>query len=200
MFGKGRPYGDSYFGDFRKKVRVTKDFRHFVEKLKRRPAFWRVRSCAHARLPVQQGYVYFQDFMADNREDIRVTVIGNRAFGFHRRNRPGDFLRVRQRRVALRCPADRPSMRSRGVRRGREAWLCQHGIRFSDGQRWGSENRRDQLYLCRGGISYRPGHWDRTMNWHEGHVWPQDAIFDDFLAALEKRRIDRNDSDHGLKP
>lgn len=35
---------------------------------------------------------YWQDYVADNDADLRITVIGDRdAFGFWRRNRPGDF-------------------------------------------------------------------------------------------------------------
>jgi len=37
------------------------------------------------------GYVYFQEFLAGNEYDTRITVIGGRAFGFKRANRKGDF-------------------------------------------------------------------------------------------------------------
>jgi len=29
-----------------------------------------------------------------------------------------------------------------------------------------------------------PGHWDSDMNWHEGQMWPEDAILDDLLKRL----------------
>ena len=44
----------------------------------------------------RRGYVYFQDFIPDNQFDTRVTVIGNRAFAFIRKVRPGDFRCVRK--------------------------------------------------------------------------------------------------------
>jgi glutathione synthase/RimK-type ligase-like ATP-grasp enzyme len=38
------------------------------------------------------GHVYWQEFMAGNEADLRITVIGDRfAYGFWRNNRPGDF-------------------------------------------------------------------------------------------------------------
>lgn len=43
------------------------------------------------RLPVQKNYAYFQDFIPDNDSDIRVIVIGERAFGIKRMVRTGDF-------------------------------------------------------------------------------------------------------------
>ena len=41
--------------------------------------------------PKEKGYVYFQDFIADNDYDIRVIVIGNKAFAIKRMVRDNDF-------------------------------------------------------------------------------------------------------------
>lgn len=41
---------------------------------------------------VNQRVAYWQEFIPDNSADLRITVIGNKyAFGFWRKNRPGDF-------------------------------------------------------------------------------------------------------------
>ena len=42
-------------------------------------------------LPVEKCYVYFQDFIPNNDHDIRVIVIGKRAFAIKRTIRPDDF-------------------------------------------------------------------------------------------------------------
>jgi len=39
----------------------------------------------------ERGYVYFQEFLADNDCDIRIVVVGDRAFGIRRLVRKGDF-------------------------------------------------------------------------------------------------------------
>lgn len=39
----------------------------------------------------EKGYVYFQDFIPDNTYDIRIIVIGNKAFGIKRMTRENDF-------------------------------------------------------------------------------------------------------------
>jgi glutathione synthase/RimK-type ligase-like ATP-grasp enzyme len=39
----------------------------------------------------QKGYIYFQEFIPNNDFDIRIIVIGNRAFGAKRMVRPNDF-------------------------------------------------------------------------------------------------------------
>ncbi|MCC5876816.1 MAG: hypothetical protein JJU11_11405 [Candidatus Sumerlaeia bacterium] len=40
---------------------------------------------------LEQGYMLFQEFIADNDGDIRVNVIGDRVWGYRRLNLPGDF-------------------------------------------------------------------------------------------------------------
>lgn len=42
-------------------------------------------------LPIQKNYAYFQDFIPNNDFDIRVKVIGERAYGLKRMVREGDF-------------------------------------------------------------------------------------------------------------
>ncbi len=39
----------------------------------------------------ERNYIYFQEFIPENNFDIRINVIGNRAFGFKRMVRQGDF-------------------------------------------------------------------------------------------------------------
>jgi len=42
-------------------------------------------------LPIERNYVYFQEFIPDNSYDIRIIVIGNKAFGIKRFVRKNDF-------------------------------------------------------------------------------------------------------------
>lgn len=46
---------------------------------------------SRSMLPVQKGYAYFQDYIPDNNYDIRVIVIGDRAFAIKRIVRDHDF-------------------------------------------------------------------------------------------------------------
>lgn len=36
-----------------------------------------------------------------------------------------------------------------------------------------------QRYRCE-------GHWDRQLNWHHGHTWPQEAILADLLKMIRQ--------------
>ncbi|MDH6312735.1 glutathione synthase/RimK-type ligase-like ATP-grasp enzyme [Parabacteroides sp. PFB2-10] len=42
-------------------------------------------------MPREKGYAYFQDFIPGNKYDIRIVVVGNKAFGIKRLVRKNDF-------------------------------------------------------------------------------------------------------------
>jgi glutathione synthase/RimK-type ligase-like ATP-grasp enzyme len=143
---------------------------------------------------LQRGYVYLQEFLPGNEFDTRVTVIGNRAFAYRRLNRPNDF---------------------RASGSGRPVWdptaIDQQFVRlaFQVSQRLGTQSvaidglKRGADHLI-GEISYTyvswmvrdcPGHWrlhgspdSGRLEWVDGHMAPDDAIFHDFIAEVQAAR------------
>ena len=155
----------------------------FASKLPRKFRTWRARR----KMPRERGYAYFQEFLPGNDCDTRITVIGNRVFGFRRKVRANDFRAsgsgmidhdpsaIDQRCVAL----------AREIARTLE--LQSVGIDFlvhPDGN-----PRVVEISYCfqAEAIHTCPGHWDADSNWCEGHVWPQDAILDDVLSRWKSQ-------------
>ena len=143
----------------------------------------------------EKGYVYFQDFVPGNDFDTRVTVIGNRAFAFTRNNRPGDFrasasgdVVYDSRRINLKCVETAFDVtRKIGAQslafdfvsgQNQEPLILEVSYGFGSGR---NVHIGEAVYNC-------PGHWDAKLNWHAGHVWPQDAILTDFLQAVYPSR------------
>jgi glutathione synthase/RimK-type ligase-like ATP-grasp enzyme len=142
---------------------------------------------------LQHGYFYVQEFLPGNEYDIRVTVIGNRAFAFRRFNRPGDFRASGSGRIDW----DPQQIDEEGVR-----------LAFRVARRLRTQSLAVDL-LQRGGrkvlaeISYTyaswavrdcPGHWVRqgdadagSLSWIAGGMHPENAIFDDFVARVKSR-------------
>lgn len=56
-----------------------------------RQAFSRSGRKVHVPWRRQKGYVFFQEFVPNDGFDIRVILVGDRAFGYHRRVPRGDF-------------------------------------------------------------------------------------------------------------
>jgi len=139
------------------------------------------------------GYAYFQEFVAGNEFDIRITVIGDRAFGFRRHNRPNDFrasgsgsLDPDPAGIDLECVRLAFALSQRGgfqsmaydflMRDGRPL-LVEISSSFAD---WA-------VHSC-------PGHWNGQMQWVPGQLWPEEAQVDDFLirASAGKRDTARS--------
>lgn len=133
---------------------------------------------------LEKGYAYFQEFIPGNNFDTRVTIIGDRAFAYTRNVRPGDFRasgsgdvvydtdRINQKCVEIAFDVAR-RVRSQSM-----------AFDFLLGER--------QLpYIVEVSYAYIShlvhscsGYWDRKLNWHEGHIWPQDAILIDMFNDL----------------
>lgn len=136
----------------------------------------------------EKNYVFFQEFIPDNSFDTRVTVIGNRAFAFRRFNRPQDFRASGSGRfdvnpAEISAEAVRLAFHTAASLRSQSAAL---DLLF---------RRRDSQFVITE-ISYGyvdwmvakcPGHWDLTLQWHEGSMWPEDAHVADFIERIRAR-------------
>ena len=142
----------------------------------------------------QKDYVLLQEFLPGNDYDTRITVIGDRAFGFRRYNRDNDF---------------------RASGSGNIDWASEHidtrfvRLAFIVAAAIGSQSLAiDGLYrdtdIVVGEISYTyaswavhdcPGHWELdgapdngALVWCDGNMWPEEAQIADFLTRLERSR------------
>ena len=142
-----------------------------------------------------KGMIYFQQFIPNNSCDIRVTVIGNRAFAFRRMNRENDFRASGSGRISY-LPSDVP----------REAVRTA----FDATRRLGCQSLAFDILIDQTQtpvvveISYTyaswavhecPGHWEQNdaaptspLTWMDGPMWPERAQIDVVLSQLRSRR------------
>lgn len=142
---------------------------------------------------LHRNYVLLQEFLPDNPFDTRVTVIGNRAFGFRRFNREGDFRASGSGRI----DPDPSAIDERFVR------LAFRTARAIASQSCAIDGllRHGQPVVTEISYAYAswavhdcPGHWCLQGNpdqgeliWRAGAMWPEEAQIADFLARLEGR-------------
>lgn len=187
-FGRGFPAVAGYLTDMRARLHKAKSPTQFWGKLRRAPRTITNNFALRRQMPRQRGYLYFQEFLPGNTYDTRITVIGDRAFGFMRMNRPGDFrasgsgtlvydpVRIDQRCVKTAFQvADRLATQSLALdfvfNPLHEPMICEISYCYIP----------SAVQACK-------GYWDHHGTWHEGHVWPQDAIIEDVVAEVNRGR------------
>lgn len=139
---------------------------------------------------VQYGYFFAQEFLPGNDFDVRVTIIGNRAFAFRRFNRPGDFRASGSGRIDWDPePIDEDAIRFAY----RVAQQLDAQTVAVDILRRGSRPVIVELTLTYASWAVRdcPGHWvlhgepeTGKLEWVKGSLRPEDAIFTDFVAQV----------------
>ena len=183
-FGRGFSPVPRLLDDFNTKLYKHKKEKDWPRALRRLPQTVKNILTSRRAVPLERGYAFFQEFLPGNNYDTRVTVIGERAFAFRRFVRPDDF---------------------RASGSGRIDWdpsaidLDCIRLAFNSAAKIGSQclafdiiydTERNLVILE---VSSRfvaelvercPGYWDRNLSFHEGRIWPQDAILDDVLARL----------------
>jgi hypothetical protein len=131
----------------------------------------------------ERGYAYFQEFVPGNAFDTRIAVVGERAFGYRRLNRPHDFRAsgsgafdpdpgaIDRRCVEIAFAVSRAggfqSMAYDFLALDGQPVVLELSYGFVD---W-------MVHAC-------PGHWTPGGRWVDGPMWPEDAQVDDFLDRL----------------
>jgi glutathione synthase/RimK-type ligase-like ATP-grasp enzyme len=186
-FSRGFRPVPQYWQDGQRRYRAARRRGDVFKALKRVPATLLKIAQMNRAMGRERGYVYFQDFMPNNSFDTRVTVIGNRAFAYIRKVRPGDFRASGSGNIDY----DPRNIRSECVQ-----------IAFEVTRRVGSQSMAFDFVLTPDDrpmvveVSYCyvsefvhncPGHWDSDLKWHIGQTWPEDVILVDLLQTISRR-------------
>jgi len=186
-FNRGFKVRAGYFSDLTTKLRNTIYQRDYLGKIKRLPTSLFNIYENNKKRDREKGYIYFQDFIANNDCDTRVTVIGNRAFTFRRLVRKDDFrasgsgdIVYDQSQINIQCIKIAFEVAAR---------LQSQSMAFDFIEGKGSKPLIVEVSYCYVSSAVRDcqGYWDMNLQWHEGTIWPQDAILEDLLAEAQSR-------------
>lgn len=181
-FSSGFTPVPSYTDDLRAKMRNIRTWQELIEKARRAPAALLSVLERKSVFPRERGYAYFQEYLPGNDFDTRITVIGERAFGFIRSNREADFRASGSGRIDYEPERIDLQFISLAFEVARK--LCCQSLAMDFV--YGTDQAPALLeisYAFQAEAVYQcPGHWDPTLTWRAGQVWPQDAIIADLLA------------------
>lgn len=129
----------------------------------------------------EKGYVYFQDFAINNPFDIRVIVIGNKAFAIKRLCRPHDFRASGSGNIIY--DVNEIDLHCVELSFKYANSLSATCIGFD----WLFSTEREPLIVEIGygfavhGYDSCPGYWTDDMAWHEGKFVPQNWMVENIL-------------------
>lgn len=120
-----------------------------------------------------RNYILFQKYLPGNPFDTRITVIGDRAFGFRRMVRPNDYrasgsglLDHDKEQIDLRCVEIAHQI-------SREMGFQSMAYDFLFNDDGEPEFCEISYTYLSSAVHDCPGYWDREMNWQGGHYWPE---------------------------
>ena len=135
----------------------------------------------------QRGYIYFQDFIPNNDYDIRVIIIGNKAFALKRMVRKGDFrasgsgdMKFAKEEFDKRCIKIAFTTNNK-----LNAQCLAYDFVFD-------KNDVPLIVEISFGFAVEaydscPGYWDEKLNWHEGKFIPQEWMIEELLLLIKEK-------------
>lgn len=134
---------------------------------------------------VQKNYALFQKFLAGNKWDTRVTVIGGRAFAFRRLVRDNDFrasgsgrIDYDMKQIDLRCVQIALDV-------SKKRRFQSMGYDFLTNEEGEPEFCEISYTYLSSAVQACPGYWDDNLNWHDGHFCPEHLQLIDALGLPE---------------
>ncbi|MGM7552410.1 ATP-grasp domain-containing protein [Myroides odoratimimus] len=127
----------------------------------------------------EKGYVYFQDFIPNNKFDTRIVVVGNRAIGERRFVRDNDFRASGSGNFSY----DGVSKEIVEIAFKVSKILKVQSIAYDFVLGMNGEPLIVEISygFGREGISKAPGYWDDNLIWHASKVEPEVWIIEDLL-------------------
>ncbi|MFC1816271.1 hypothetical protein ACFL0M_10090 [Thermodesulfobacteriota bacterium] len=121
----------------------------------------------------EKNYILFQKFLPENPHTTRVTIIGNSAFAFNIQTVEDDFRAYDMEKIDF----DRRKINIDCIK---IAFKISNTLGFQCMAYDFLFNENNEPQVCEMGYTsyamdiYKcAGYWDSTLNWHEGHFWPQ---------------------------
>lgn len=136
-------------------------------------------------MPIEKGYVYFQEFIPYNDSDIRVIVIGDKAFAIKRMVRKNDFRASGSGIIIF----DKVAIDTRCVQIAFQTSIKLNSQCLAYDFIFDVDNNPMIVEISYGfnmsGYIDCPGYWDAKLNWYAGNFNPYGWMIGNLIKDLE---------------
>jgi hypothetical protein len=179
-FGRGYKYSDrlGLLNERLWRFKRDKNFSSFIALGKMIGRFF-VPTSTEKNMPIQKKYAYFQDFIKGNNFDVRIVVVGKRAFAIRRFVRKDDFRASGSGKFSYDpCKVDGECVKiAFEISQNTNTQSLAYDFVFSEGKPLLVE-----ISYAYTSVAYWkcPGYWDSSLNWKNKSVIPEFFIIEDF--------------------
>lgn len=190
-FGNGFSQFDR-FGHLKERIRKYKERKENyigvikgIGRLLFKPEFAKMHS-------KEKGYVYFQDYIPDNKFDIRVIIIGEKAFAIKRMVRKNDFRASGSGNILY----EKEHFDNNTIKLSFElAQKIESQCAALDFV-YDCDNNPLVVEISYGFVSsgYLPcvGYWDPKLNFHFGYTNPEEWMIESVIDSINKNKAKKN--------
>ncbi len=174
--------------DLKKSVRSISNFQMLINKIIKVPYIIKNIRYLNKMIRKEKGYVYFQKFIPDNNYDIRVVVIGKKAFGLKRLNRENDFRasgsgKIIYKKEEINIKAIELSFK---ISKELNAQCLAYDYLFND-------DNNPLLIEISYGFTHRAydaceGYWDEELTWHDDVINAPYLIIKEVIDEFNKKQ------------
>ena len=134
----------------------------------------------------ERGYIYFQEFISGNDHDIRVIVIGKKAFAIKRMVRKNDFRASGSGNILYqKDQIDEATIKlAFGLSDRLKAQCVAFDFVYKDAEPLLVEINYG---FAPAGYDPCPGYWDNNLKWHEGGFNPYGWIVEDLVSGIMQK-------------
>lgn len=136
----------------------------------------------------EKGYIYFQEFIPGNDHDIRVVVVGERAFAIKRMVRDNDFRASGSGFIVY----DKSLFDEKLIQLSFDAAAKLNTQVFAVDYIFDKNNNplvvEFSFGFSQAGYEKCEGYWDKNLNWHPGSFNPQAWMIADLIQTLHNKK------------
>lgn len=131
----------------------------------------------------EKGYAYFQEFIPNNKFDIRVVVVADKAAAERRMVREDDFRASGSGQFSY----DNINIEAVKIALYVSKQLDLQSVAFDFVESGNSNPLIVEMSYGFGtlGIDNAPGYWDSSLQWHEGKFNPQEWMVEELISKLK---------------
>ncbi len=185
MFGEGINPQPDLTQNLNQKIRIAKSIKNPLQLLNKSFRFFHNRKSESRRVQNEKGYFYYQEFIPENSFDVRVIIIGNKAFAIKRLNRENDFRASGSGKIIYdHSQIDNSCIKiSFNVSKRLEFDCIAFDYVFD-------QNSNPLIVEMCFGFTARaydscPGYWDTNLGWHKSKVTPEEWMIKNFIHHTE---------------